>query len=596
MNPRARTAPVKRARVARASTSAPASLQQPAMNSAISRKNSASKGSVLRSTSRPLQVSNFQAPRMNTSYAGRLASPNDFMAKAQKLHSPHIPANNEVQATHKDKVQKAMTSTSSSSKRRSDGGSTIGQDAISSERPPIPRESPKQVDLMDLDIGQDASHQPVIGFTHAPNSSAVTLTNSSSNHILESFSVPPLIVESLLPVIHSLKAVQATGSLDERQIGMILKDVVNQMKARKAAEVESTKPVLSKKPGKPKMYSSAAMLSLRSKATKAQGEDITNKAKPQSVVASSPVKENKLQNADQQLTRTQEQVLVGEHIHKTRFQHASRDEKSQGETSLQSSLEAFEAKANPFGALKQARIGQASLSKHLTEGAPATNKGEAMSTQHGLETAPHAAGKEVSTSLATNLKDLQLVNGQDAVICVQHESAAVAGSSIDRASDSSISVHPAPLRSARDQDTALRDHHDLTAVVNATGTSNGPRIPSHLANSRPAHDQGAAARAQYSSAANTLIASRDHDLFHSGHFARVQLVTDHGAAARAQYEFTGVTSRGCGALSPYNGQLRSLPSTDREGSTSSSTSRSSMLNKTGFTGLAENRKRVSKVE
>ncbi len=341
--------------------------------------------------------------------------------------------------------------------------------------------NPPQLDLLDVDVGGEGPRQSVIEFTRLP-------TPKES------------------PLLKNIEQLQASGGLSTEQL-----EVLQTLKI----QVQSQAGEQTSQPMK-----------LDAKLTVAL------------TVATPSGKADPCESIAQRLV-AQRAIIIGEHVHRTRFQHSALIEKfSNLQISEKTSTRLAKAKAdglsttNPFGPAKPAASQKSgagpSLPAHLAHLSPVTDPGAAVRTQYDPSNA----------------------------------------SSSDRG---------------------------------ATKVRTGPSLPDHLAHLSPVTDPGAAVRAQYDPS-NASSSDRGATNVHTApslpaHLASVHPVTDAGAATRASYTSTDVTSRGRGILnSVSNGQLRSFPSPDSATSAPSSlpAPRVSMLNKTGFIGLAENRAQAKK--
>ena len=331
------------------------------------------------------------------------------------------------------------------------------------------RKTPIQPDLLDSDFGQEVTHQPVIGFTHSLDSS-VKADKAAQNAPIPAGSSSSQVTTSddTTYLIQKLEGLRAKGALTTDDL-LLLQKLVDLLDTR--ADFEHSGPKIPIEPAKSLTYSTADILALRPKTALQSPKVIDSPVNPRQAQAFSlpspstvvaPSDLDPIQELNERLAAERE-LIMGEHVHRTRFQRAE---------SVDKSIHSDQTESIP--PKSPASHGRPILPTHLTDRAPITD--------HGV-----AARKQYSSSGGSTSKASRL----------------------------------------------------------------GPTLPAHVANMPP--------------------------------------VTDMGAAVRAEYESAPIFTRGRGMLSSHNGRLRSASKEIAEPTPSTSPKpRSSMLNRTGFIGQAEN--------
>lgn len=447
--------------------------------------------SLQQAATRSTKLSDTKSLEKTAKYEGILVTPDDFMAKVLRSKAPSVTTSRASEPKGHDVGPEAVAITlgrgvtkirdvpikitSIDAQDPDPPGPAlkhVAQTAVvdSANRTTSATLSPTQYDLMDVDISVEASPQTVIEFTHLVDSEAPKDPSARSPNIdqqIPSNEGHPLLMQNI-------EALQRLGGLSTEQL-----DLLQTLKA----QIQSRASTQAREPPAPKVDAKATIVE-----PKAHAEQ-QNIALPVSQAVVIPSSRAVARESTAKKLVSQRNVLIGEHVHRTRFQHAALREKFQD---------------------------------------------------------LNIAGQPSSTPAELNTDGLATSN---------------------------------PFGPSRPLAT-------------------GPSLPAHLANNAAVTDLGAAVRAQYNPS-NAAKRDRATTQARTGpslpaHLASLPPVVDAGAAARTQYNSADITSRGRGILNPIsNGYLRSFPSSDSETSAASTTTapRTSMLNRTGFIGLAENQKK-----
>lgn len=330
-------------------------------------------------------------------------------------------------------------------------------------------------DLMDLDVSQEAPRQPVIGFTHSyasfkgPGHEAPLSSNSRTNGPQQSSASADKV-----SIMDHFRALQASGALNEDHLAT-LQVIADQLQAQGIAPPEKTAvpaevaaPIEAAphvEPLNATRHDHSALLALRPEAA----------FLPKVIVTPTPHAEESRLIA--QRLQQERNLIIGSHVHRSRFQRALLVEKFQ------------KLKISEESASRLAQTAEPPVLPSIS-GRPTEAKAESI-------------GKSTSFGSASF-------------------------------------GPPKPTQSKRFRPA-------------------GPSLPAHLMSLPP--------------------------------------VTEPGAAARAQYGSPGVKARGRGILDPVsNGQLRSVAQTEVAAAMPqpAPAPRTSMLNRTGFIGQAENRAQAKK--
>lgn len=468
------------------------------------------------------EVSDSRPSKKAVNFEGNLATPDDFMARVNRKNGPAAgtpdTSKSQVEATAgPEAVATPYASNVVNPQVRTPGpeaiaiayGSNVTRPQVEDPHPRLvatpyvlqtPKQPPEdvsvkavvagpdstapahlpsaQIDLLDTDIGGDGPCHSVVNFTHLADSKAGTASLKPSASFPSSGQQVPTPENSSF--LKNIETLQALGSLSTKQLELLqtLKLQAQVRASEQAREASSSwedgNTTIDEPVSQPIKVDTAPSV-------------------PQAVVT--PLAKADPQESLAKRLVAQRTTIIGQHVHRTRFQHSALLEKFQKVLiSEKTPSKMAEVKAdglstcNPFGPAKLAASQQSAagpllpLPVHLAHQAPVT--------------------------------DLR------AAVCAQY------GPSSDRG---------------------------------ATNVHTGPFLPAHLTSIPP--------------------------------------VTDASAATHAPDDATASTSRSRGILNPVsNGQLRSFPSRDPAPSAPSPAPppRRSMLNSTGFIGLAENRAKAEK--
>ena len=379
-------------------------------------------------------------------------------------------------------------------------------------------------DIMDLEVEQDSSIQPVLNFTHSAAKPTQPTTMSSNTN-----------TKASNPIIQHLEAIEssglASGLLNAEQLDL-LRSIRVQVQI-----VKDPEPIMTPEPAAELATVKAPVSTSNPISVTSSTPPLTSPSGIATVSEKTPSKTPKIierrgRSLAQKLA-DQRAVLIGEHIYKTRFQPAEAALSEEfGKLSLsdqKATTEAPIATSNPFGPAKsnssKKRI--LSLPPHLVGQEPVADSGVTARAQNSrLDTSkptlpPHLVSQAPPTDTGAAARAQYLGH--------------------DISSKPSLPPHlvhqAAPHAAPTDHGAAARAQyleHDV---------SSKPTLPPHLIRQAASTDHEAAARAQYAGSGVTSRPSLPP------HLARQAAPIDHGAAARAQYANPNVTSKP--ALPPH---------------------------------------------
>jgi len=243
------------------------------------------------------------------------------------------------QAVQKAKRTISTKSTSSTSTQRVSTGNNV---AIASNFMTISSTS-HTVDLMDLDVGEESSAQPVIEFTHSPGKS---ITNESAKQ------------QPVEPAVHTLLAdyfrlLEQTGRLKADEIDQF-KAMTKKAEAEADADAKPKTANVEEKALRKERYTRSELFALRPSATLAS-----------TALPTAPRKQLRPDNPSRSLVKHLEAVReakIGEHIYKGRWvdpatlvsgmAKLSLQDKVSGPTTTTNPTSTGYAKTNPFGPAK----------------------------------------------------------------------------------------------------------------------------------------------------------------------------------------------------------------------------------------------------
>lgn len=370
------------------------------------------------------------------SYKAKLVSPASFIASVRDRSTPQSTSSSSAQqqAGHKSApYMDEVVSQAASSKTNFSAVAPLKEKPISVRKPSTPVADvakPKNVtqnpgpDLIDLDLGKEATIQPVLNFTRPQEETAPQATAAA---------------ESDTPVTDlamHIRALEAAGLLSMEQLDM-LRALENVVKPKTEVEpTESTSITAHNKPSHSGKYTAAELVSLRPTASATSTSKLAfTSPTPKSMQQVKPfaVGVTELLPSNPRETRRslalqlaeQRETLIGEHVHRSRFQtHGSLVEGFKKLTisddvlsdatvshpeSISSDvapkeppkvLEVFEyTKDSPFGpAKKKAGL---SLPPHLRDQKPAADPGAAVRAQYGLADVPASVSNDLQPKLPT---------------------------------------------------------------------------------------------------------------------------------------------------------------------------------------------------
>ena len=410
---------------------------------------------------------------------------------------------------------------------------------------------------------------------------------------------------ALDPMAH-LRALQASGLLGKDMIDMLDNAIRTSLQAeatKKPTTASGPTVTISNDaidpqgPSRPVIYTQTELKALRPKAesqplpklshTAAQTSDTTNEAKKASnpfTARTIPLQQAGTGNNSRGLAQRladQRKALIGEHIHRTRFQpplhlliegfknlslHDDTNTESATGVSDTTSTKASKATENPFGSPEP----KTPIPSHIRNVASDTGYGATMRSQYGVDKPlgapkPRGSGPE----LPQHLRNVVPAADHGAAVRRQY------GIPDFAAPETKSRTNPMSVLKASETSPQPRRRSGVAANSNpmarpAASTKPGPPLPAFL-RGQTAGDAGAAARAQYGG--QVLPSSTNNQTFTSTRpteerpvTSRPQLpthlsgqtATDLGAAIRAQYG-----GNVPGSFANYNNTFSTRPKEDR---------------------------------
>jgi len=445
--------------------------RQPSSHSTVSgTKQTSSNVHAQPPTPKPKEVMPREPGKVNVTYAGNLATPDDFMASVRRKQAPLAKTQSVTQpklepSSHNDAVtmeepqgsdlqRKQAPAVETQLKPQGDtpkpfariegfletGPNVAKAKTVKAEKPP------GQPDLMDF--------EPVIGFTHPSDS--VTKTEKVLQERVtptDTTSLQSPTSDDMMLLIQKLKIAEAVGAQGEHQEALqnLIHDLEAPVKAKRAQA--ATAPM---KLTKTSTYSVTDMMALRPKIALPPPKDAVTSSKPlagrgettvpASIAAMSPISESSsIHNrapprprpaqgrasmsipnittltTDLGLAReialqqgANRELLVGEHVHKTHFQRAQLVEKRE-DVSLADSVPSK---------LAASRAGP-SLPAHLANLAAITDHGAATRSQYDAlsDTSSHTSRR--GPSLPAHLANQPAVTDAGAAVRAEYDSGPV---------------------------------------------------------------------------------------------------------------------------------------------------------------------------
>ena len=434
-----------------------------------------------------------------------------------------------------------------------------------------------------------------------------------------------------------LKALKASGFLSKELTDMLDNAIHTSMRAQatnkttieaKSRGTISNDAVVQNEPSRPVTYTQTELKALRPKAeltpplkvpfTAPQSTDATREAeKPTNPFVAPKVPLQPTGPAENprgiaQRLADQRKALIGEHIHRTRFQpplqfliegfkklslHDCTNTESATGNSDATAMKSSKATENPFGSSKPPKP-TPGLPSHLHEQAPATDHGAAARAQYGGEKPlgapkPRGSGPE----LPLHLRNIVPAADHGAAVRRQYGIPDFTTPGLKIQSDT-MAVPEVVETSPRRRSQA--SPNTISTARPSAPTKAKPSLPAFL-REQTIEDTGAAARAQYGGGVpgpDTKKRAPSGTIPKEGNTARSkpqlpahlrgQTTGDPGAAIRAQYG---------NVLAPVTNSLKSSSSTPREAPSSPTKPRSgSKVNTSGFIGLAQAARNVTKEE
>lgn len=435
-------------------------------------------------------------------------------------------------------------------------------------------------------------------------------------------------VSLLDPMIH-LRALEASGLLDKKMFDMLNNAIRDSFHAQATTEptTESRPEVTTSNdavdpqgPSRPTVYTQPELMALRPKTesnstpkvsftapqseTTNEAEKATSSFAPRTIPLQPAGSANNPRGLAQRLA-DQRKALIGEHIHRTRFQpplqfliegfkklslHDYTNTKSATGVSDTTSTKPSKATENPFGSPKS-KNPTPELPSHLLNAAPDTGYAATLRAQYEIEKplgAPKPRGS--GPQLPQHLQNLGPAPDHGAAVRRQY------GIPDFAAPETKTQTNPMSVPKAGE---TSHQPHGRSRVAAATSpaarptasSKSGPALPAFL-RGQTAGDAGAAARAQYgakvpASSTNNPMSSSTRPKEDRPATSRPQLPAhlrgqaagDPGAAVRAQYG---------SVLAPVTNSLRpSTTAKKEEPSSPTKARRGSKINDTGFLGLAQ---------
>ena len=387
----------------------------------------------------PTKAPSRERSRPRANFAGQLATPADFMASVRRPQTPSVTTVQPV--TQPRLASEAVVKSEALPEAR-----TI----VDSPKNLNARQRAVDTDLIDFDDDQPTPRQATIDFTH-PSEEATKVKDASSkpNTLTDPVVVTFAVLEAIIHYVKELDTIgisyqlstqqlQSVTSLltkqqlqivadwyDHEELNMLQRYAAKELETRVAAE--KAKAVVHNKPAKPSAYTPADMLALRPKtgvssakiasATRSPRPKLaTTPAEPSqtqdivpsptlSVAVTSPGSESTSVQAIAIQSAAYRAYIVGEHIHKSRYQRPSSSSTAEsGE--LRS---ADDAKSQPVA--PPVKMTGPSLPAHLAGHPPVTDHGAAMRQQYGVTTA------RPTSSVFPHLRDRTNIENQGITVC-----------------------------------------------------------------------------------------------------------------------------------------------------------------------------------
>ena len=461
-------------------------------------------------------------------------------------------------------------------------------------------------DLMDLDLGQEASNQPVLSFTQPREQTAPQATAAMKPDA------------PVIDVAKHLHALEACGLLTMEQLNMLrtVRPIQNADEANFPAEpkIESepaklTSTTVQDEPHYPGKYTAAELVAHRpiTPATSTLEAVILSPTTPQGTQGLNPfgarvvqlqayIPRESRRSLALQLAE-QKRAMIGEHIHRSAFQpHASLVKGFQKLTfsdktpsDVSETLTEFTAtefieaarkerevleypRSNSFGLAKK-KVGL-SLPPHLCDQKPAADPGAAVRAQYGFGDVPAFGPNDLQIKLSI--------------------AKAAAPSLPPRLRSKSPSDSGATARAQYGDSEVPARTSMVQPQVHVTVQTTKPSLPAHL-RGQTTNDTAAAARAQYG---GNKIAAQLPDVQHQSQVLVGSIKPSLPAHLRSK------TTNDTGAANVLtsihnNGQLRSPTFAGATSSTtaaSQATARASRFNQSGFTGLASRAREAQRAD
>ena len=444
---------------------------------------------------------------------------------------------------------------------------------------------------------------------------------------------------SVLDPMGHLRALEASGLLSKELTDMLNNAIRTSFHAQgttKPTIEERPKETIAKhavdvnEPSRPAIYTQTQLKALRPKAepnsppkvsfTAPQTSDTTNEAeKPTNPIVARTVPlqptgpAEKSRGLAQQLA-DQRKALIGEHIHRTRFQpplqfliegfkklslHDYTNTESATGTSDTTSTKPLKATENPFGSSK-ALNPTPELPSHLREQVSATDHGATVRAQYGIEKPlgapkPRGSGPELPHHLRN------IVPAADHGAAVRRQYGIPDFTAPGSKTETNTMTIPNVMEiSPKPQRRSQAGANTSPVARAAASTKPRPSLPAFLRD-QTVGDAGAAARAQYGGEVpaalmnkrtpSATIAKEENPARSRPQLPahlRGQTTGDPGAAVRKQYG---------NVLAPVTNSLKSSSSAPREAPSSpTKPPRGSKVNSSGFIGLAQAARNVMKEE
>ena len=479
-------------------------------------------------------------------------------------------------------------------------------------------------------INQTAAGIPPIAHANSSKEREQVVPDVSQPQPAKQQPSPPLD-----PMAH-LRALKASGLLGKEMIDMLDNAIRTSLQAE-----ATTKPATESRPqvtisndavdpqdpSRPVVYTQAELKALRPKTesnlppkaslTAAQTSHTTDEAKKASnpftarTIPLQPAGSAGNSRGLAQRLADQRKTLIGEHIHRTRFQpplhlliegfknlslHDDTNTKSATGVSDTTSTNPSKATENPFGSPKP----KTPLPSHIRNVAPDISYGAAVRAQYGFEEplgAPKPRGS--GPQLPQHLRNVVPAADHGAAVRRQY------GIPDFTAPETKSRTNPMSVPKASETSPQPRRRSGVAANSNpmarpAASTKPGPPLPAFL-RGQIAADAGAAARAQYGgqvlpSSTDNQTSSLTRPMVDRPATSRPQLPAhlrgqtagDPGAAVRAQYG---------NILAPVTNSLKpSTTAKKAEPSSPTKPRRGSKVNSSGFIGLAQSARNSTREE